>query len=267
MSLIAALPMYDWPERRAEVDAEWAAIRGALREHGVEAPEALSREMDEHEIWRHPNLLFGQTCWGPMELGLAEHVQVIGQPSYDGIEGGEGEFYSSAIVMRAGGFTSHLRGEVAPQGAGGGGGGDHPTPAQSAEPPPRGEGGAGTTIPINLLSNARFAYNGPNSMSGIIGLARDLKALGESLDIFADRMETGGHRNSVKAVAEGRADVAAIDCRSWHLARLYEPAAGQVQVVGWTAKRRGLPYITAKTTPKYVLDALRQAAMRLKVTV
>ncbi len=96
-------------------------------------------------------------------------------------------------------------------------------------------------------------------MSGIIGLTRDLEALGESLAIFAEKIETGGHRNSIKAVAEGRADVAAIDCRSWHLARLYEPAAQQVQVVGWTAKRKGLPFITALTTPKHVVDALRRA--------
>ncbi|MGE3365824.1 MAG: PhnD/SsuA/transferrin family substrate-binding protein [Rhizobiaceae bacterium] len=276
MSLIAALSMYDWPERRAEVDAEWATIRDALRERGVEAPDELTRGMDEQELWRHPSLLFGQTCWGPMELGLAEHVQVIGQPSYDGIDGGGGEFYSSAIVMRAGGPTSPSRGEVAPRsGAGGGGESDrddvHPTPAQSADlpgradglarpaDPPLGEGKGGAFIPLDLLRHARFAYNGPNSMSGIIGLTRDLEALGESLDIFADRIESGGHRNSIKAVAEGRADVAAIDCMSWHLARLYEPAAQNVQVVGWTAKRKGLPFITAITTTPAVLVALRQA--------
>ena len=93
--------MYDWPERRAEVDAEWAVIRDRLRAGGVDAPQQLSRDIEEGmALWRRPDLLFAQTCWGPMELGLAEHVQVVGQPSYDGIEGGEGEFYSSAIVMR-----------------------------------------------------------------------------------------------------------------------------------------------------------------------
>ena len=96
-------------------------------------------------------------------------------------------------------------------------------------------------------------------MSGIIGLTRDLAALGESLDILAERIERGGHRNSIDAVAEGRADVAAIDCRSWELARRFEPASGGVRVVGWTARRKGLPYITALTTPKHVVDALRRA--------
>jgi ABC-type phosphate/phosphonate transport system substrate-binding protein len=265
MSFIASLPMYDWPERRAEVDAEWGAIRDALRERGVEAPDELTRKADEQELWRHPELLFGQTCWGPMELGLAEHVQVVGQPSFDGVEGGDGEFYSSAIVMRAvTGLTSPLRGEVAPRsGAGGGDESDrtgvHPTPDLRSDPPPQGEGQQAAAIPLELLRNARFAYNGPNSMSGMIGLTRDLEAMGESLDIFAERIESGGHRSSIKAVAEGRADVAAIDCRSWQLAQLYEPAAQKVQVVGWSAKRRGLPFITAKGTSPATVALLRQA--------
>ncbi|MGN6537639.1 MAG: phosphate ABC transporter substrate-binding protein, partial [Mesorhizobium sp.] len=36
---IAALPMYDWPEVRAEVDAQWARLRDALRRRGVDAPD------------------------------------------------------------------------------------------------------------------------------------------------------------------------------------------------------------------------------------
>ena len=40
---IAALPMYDWPEVRAEVDAQWAAVREELRKRGVNAPERLTR--------------------------------------------------------------------------------------------------------------------------------------------------------------------------------------------------------------------------------
>ena len=258
---IAALPMYDWPERTAEVDAEWVLIRDRLRGEGIDAPQALTRDFDDlHELWRHPDLLLAQTCWGPMERGLADHVTVVGQPSYDGIEGGQGELYSSAIVMRAaGGLTSPLRGEVAPRRGAGGGDGDrfdrHPTPALRADPPPQGEG----ILPLDLLRGQRLAYNGPDSMSGIIGLTRDLEALGETLDIFSDRIVSGGHRLSVRAVAEGRADVAAIDCLSWALAQRHEPAAKDLRVVGWTAMRRGLPFITARTTAAPVLAALRAA--------
>ncbi|MFZ1680726.1 MAG: phosphate ABC transporter substrate-binding protein, partial [Rhizobiaceae bacterium] len=33
--------MYDWPERRAEVDGEWASLRARLVAAGVDAPEHL----------------------------------------------------------------------------------------------------------------------------------------------------------------------------------------------------------------------------------
>jgi len=249
--------MYDWPERRDEVNAEWAAIRDRLLSEGIDAPEGLTRDFDDlHELWRRPNLLFAQTCWGPMELGLAGHVQVIGQPSYDGIEGGEGPYYSSAIVMRRDlppPLTPPLKGE-----------GDS---AMSAPPSPLRGGVRGGGIPepgmahlpLDLLRGQRLAYNGPDSMSGIIGLTRDLEAIGENLALFSERIVSGGHRLSVRAVAEGRADVAAIDCLSWALAQRYESAAKDLRIVGWTAKRKGLPFITAKTTPAPVLAALRAA--------
>jgi ABC-type phosphate/phosphonate transport system substrate-binding protein len=257
---VAALPMYDWPEARGEVDAQWARLRDAFRQRGIDAPEAVARanrelpsvpggilddagkliaadpttlppdELDFHQLWLSPALLFGQTCWGPMELGLARHVQVIAQPSYDAFEGGQGELYSSALVM-----------------------------AGNGEPPVASPRDGKALIPIDLLRGRRFIFNSPDSMSGLIGLTRDLEAMGESLDIFASRNESGGHRSSIIAIAEGRADIAAIDCESWALAQRFEPAAKGVRVVGWTARRKGLPYITARTTPEDTVAAMREA--------
>ncbi|MER8626994.1 PhnD/SsuA/transferrin family substrate-binding protein [Mesorhizobium sp. M1143] len=258
--LVAALPMYDWPEVRGEVDAQWAALRDAFRHKGVDGPQTIVRrngdlppvpggihdaegrliapdpailppdELDHHQLWLHPALLFAQTCWGPMELGLSKHVQVVGQPSYDAYEGGEGELYSSALVMRTG-----------------------------EGPEVRSPADGKASLPLDLMRGKSFTYNSLDSMSGIIALARDLQAAGESLDIFSSRSESGGHRGSIVAVAEGKADIAAIDCESWALAQRFEPAANAVKVVGWTARRKGLPYITARTTPEKTLKALREA--------
>ncbi len=223
--------MYDWPERRDEVDAEWASIRDRLRASGIDAPETLTRTMDEAEIWRHPDLFFAQTCWGPMDAGLAQHVTVIGQPSYDGVEGGAGEYYSSALIMRANGA----------------GGDSLPAPASGE-----------AVLPLDLMRGKRFAFNGANSMSGIVGLSRDLASLGQDLAIFSEQFVSGGHRLSVRMVAGGSADIAAIDCRSWQLAQLYDPQArALLQVVGWTTRRKGLPFITAKATAPAVVEALR----------
>ncbi|ESX89074.1 phosphate/phosphite/phosphonate ABC transporter substrate-binding protein [Mesorhizobium sp. LSHC412B00] len=258
--LVAALPMYDWPEVRGEVDAQWAALRDAFRHRGVDGPQKIVRrngdlppvpggihdaegrliapdpailppdELDHHQLWLHPALLFAQTCWGPMELGLSKHVQVVGQPSYDAYEGGQGELYSSALVMRTG---------------------EGPEVSSPAD--------GKALLPLDLMRGKRFTYNSLDSMSGIIALTRDLQAAGESMDMFPSRSESRGHRGSIVAVAEGKADIAAIDCESWALAQRFEPAANAVKVVGWTARRKGLPYITARTTPEKTLKALREA--------
>ncbi|MBZ9721810.1 PhnD/SsuA/transferrin family substrate-binding protein [Mesorhizobium sp. AD1-1] len=258
--LVAALPMYDWPEVRDEVDAQWVLLRDAFRQKGIDAPEAIVRrngdlppvpggirdaagaliapdpatlppdELDFHRLWLHPLLLFAQTCWGPMELGLSRHVQVVGQPSYDAYEGGQGELYSSALVMRIG-----------------------------EGPEVRSPADGSALIPLDLIRGKRFTFNSLDSMSGIIALTRDLQAAGEGLDIFSSRSESGGHRASIVAIAEGRADVAAIDCESWALAQRFEPAARKVAIVGWTGRRKGLPFITARATPEKTVRAMREA--------
>lgn len=263
VGLIAALPMYDWPEVRAETDAQWEQLRDELRFRGIDAPERLARtrkdlpsnpgalggpcgtliasdpanlpggELDPSSLWLHPELLLAQACWGPIERGLADHIQIVGQPGYDGIEGGEGPLYSSAIIMRGGGAN--------------------------AMPPPL-DGSA--AIPLDLLRGRRFSYNDVDSMSGILALASDLKGMGETLDIFSHREQSGSHRRSIKAVAEG-ADLAAIDCKTFALARRFEPAARHVTVVGWTARRKGLPFITSRHTPIDIVTQLRQALIGL----
>ncbi|WP_322414614.1 phosphate/phosphite/phosphonate ABC transporter substrate-binding protein [Mesorhizobium huakuii] len=262
--LIAALPMYDWPEVRGEVDAQWVRLRDAFRQKGIDAPQTIVRrngdlppvpggihdaggaliapdpatlppdELDYHRLWLHPALLFAQTCWGPMELGLSSHVQVVGQPSYDAYEGGQGELYSSALVMRTG-----------------------------EGPAVRSPADGKALLPLDLIRGKRFTFNSLDSMSGTIGLTRDLQAVGETLELFSSRSESGGHRASIVAVAEGRADVAAIDCESWALAQRFEPAAGKVVIVGWTARRKGLPFITARTTPEKTVRAMREALASL----
>lgn len=254
--------MYDWPEARAETDAAWIGLRDAMRAAGLPAPDRLVRRnadlppvpggirdgagtviapdpatlppdgIDLHTLWRHPRLLFAQACWGTLELGLANHVRVIGQPDYSAYQGGAGSCYSSAILMRK---------EAAAQWS------DGSVPAPENGRP---------SLPLDMLRGRRFAYNGLDSMSGIIALTRDLEAASESIGIFGERIETGSHRASLIAVAEGRAEVCAIDCRTWALAKRFEPRAAKLSVVGWTRLRPGLPYITAMETPQEIVEVL-----------
>jgi len=101
-------------------------------------------------------------------------------------------------------------------------------------------------LPLSMFRERRLAFNEQRSMSGYRALKRDLEAMGESLALFAELIETGAHRASVIAVAQGEADFAAIDCKSWMLAQRFEPLAKDLHVVGWTARRKGLPFIRAK---------------------
>lgn len=270
--MVVAFPMYDWPEARHAVDAEWAALRLRLQAAGIAAPVDLARRNadlppvpggipDEHgqpialdpaslppealdlsALWRHPSLLLAQTCWGPMQQGLEGHVTVVGQPDYSAFEGGNGDLYSSALLMRS---TDARR--------------------RPALPPVATRDGQGETFRrsldrqmIDALRGKRLAFNAPDSMSGLIALKEDLKALGETLAIFSDLIETGSHRASIMAVADDTADMAAVDCRTWDLAKRFEPAAALLSVVGWTAMRQGLPFITSRTTPVEAVAVLRE---------
>jgi ABC-type phosphate/phosphonate transport system substrate-binding protein len=253
----ATLPMYDWPEAREEVDQEWITIRDALRAQGIDAPDCLARtntdlppvpddvhgkedspmisdhgslppdELDLMTAWQHPQVLITQTCWGPMEQGLERHVIVVGQPDYSGFEGGEGELYSSAILMRR---------DSAPESS--------PAPLKDL---------------LSFLENKRLAFNSPDSMSGILSLSRDLQSVNSSLAIFSDKIETGGHRASIKAVADCKADVCAVDCRTWDLAKRFETKAGELRVIGWTARRKGLPFVTSRERKLEEVQRIKKA--------
>jgi ABC-type phosphate/phosphonate transport system substrate-binding protein len=196
-------------------------------------PAALTRAGDIHDLWRDPGLVFGQTCWGPMRLGLARHVRVLAQPDYSDVEGGRGPFYRSALVARA------------PVG----GAADLPPPATP-----------GAQLPLPSALAPRLAFNGRDSMSGWIALSQDA---GDPGNWAAALLETGAHRASLQAVAEGRADLAAIDCRSWALARRHEPCTRGLVVIGWTAERLGLPYVTARDTDDQFARRLTAALIGL----
>jgi ABC-type phosphate/phosphonate transport system substrate-binding protein len=113
--MIAALPMYDWPQIRDATDRFWAALSGAMRARGLDAPEALERRRDAEDVWRDPDLLFSQTCGHPFATVFRGTLRLVAIPVHDA-EGCRGATYSSAIVVRAGddgSGTGELRGRRA----------------------------------------------------------------------------------------------------------------------------------------------------------
>ena len=225
--MIAALPMYDWPETRGHNDVLWARIAAELTAAHIESPLVLTRGQDLIQLWLSPDLLLAQTCSYPLETVLKGKVKYVATPTY-AAEGCEKPgHYRSVILVRGNGENA-------------------PVPDNGAAALP------------NWQSQTRFAFNSIDSMSGYHGLKRDLAADQRGLPIHT--VETGSHRGSIIAVADHTADLCCVDCVSWAMALEFEPAAQKLKIAGWTKERPGLPLITAFNTSPRTIETLAKTA-------
>jgi len=112
--------------------------------------------------------------------------------------------------------------------------------------------------PMHLAAK-RAAINGDDSYSGCLALKCFFESLGAGEAFFDSTLISGGHRASLCAVADGRADLAAIDCVSWDLANRCEPAVGNLQIIARTASRPGLPLITHGDASAKQVSLMRDA--------
>ena len=110
------------------------------------------------------------------------------------------------------------------------------------------------------FDGAAIAYNDGLSQSGWAAPMNFAAAQGVRL---VPGLETGSHRASFRAVADGRAALAAIDALTWALISEYEETAA-VKVIGATDPTPALPYITALgRDAAAVFDAVAQAILQL----
>lgn len=107
------------------------------------------------------------------------------------------------------------------------------------------------------FADARFAFNEPMSQSGWAAPATWAEARGFT---FTNVLQTGGHGLSAKAVAEGRADLAALDALSWKMIAQYDDFAQNLCVIATTDPTPVLPYITSLSRdPAPIRDAIAAA--------
>lgn len=207
-SPFAFLPMYDLPPLRAAWDELWHAVHRELASSGCEAEPELSRSDELFDLWTDPNLLIGQTCGWPFVSMLSEQVVPFARFDFGLERLGPGEYQSVfvSITELAAGSPADLE-------------------------------------PLLLDPATRIALNGLDSQSGyrVLGacvanpatLARDQLVL------------TGSHAKSVEAVAQGRADFAAIDAVTWRYLEAFDPNVTKVNVVARSSGVPGLPLITS----------------------
>lgn len=118
---------------------------------------------------------------------------------------------------------------------------------------------------INWGKPIRFAYNDERSQSGFSALIHWLKSKSVGIDKLIP-IKSGSHRKSIKLVADGRADIAAIDSVCWALSSKFDRFASMVSVMDKTVITPGLPYITSlkfKDHKEPLFEAISEAIDRL----
>lgn len=221
---MAALPMYDWPELSSAHDAYWSSLAQSLNDFGFPAPQSLTRNMPEGLLWRSKQMLLSQTCGLPLVRDLSTSVEVVGTPAYD-IACGAGSYFS-VIVVKEDSMARNL----------------------------------------DDLSGQRLVYNCCNSQSGYAALAYLLQTHTQTGHLysggrfFSESRCSGSHRGSIRDVAAGKSDLAAIDAVSWKLALRHEGAARTLRVLATTPPTPGLPMICAKR-PDWSSDRIHMAVV------
>ncbi|MCG6857945.1 MAG: PhnD/SsuA/transferrin family substrate-binding protein [Salaquimonas sp.] len=208
--LIATLPMYDWPETASSWDALWRVIHARLAELRIAIDPRLHRGDDPWAVWRDPALILGQTCGWPYVSALRGEVLPMGRFDFGLPVARQGDYFSVFIAKP----DMQLR-----------------------------AGSPRDLAPVLKDPSTTIAVNAIDSQSGF-------RAWGECLDgafelPATNMLVTGSHRESIRAVAEGRAVLAAIDAVTWRIALAHEPAAQEVAVVGRSADMPGLPLVIA----------------------
>lgn len=113
---------------------------------------------------------------------------------------------------------------------------------------------------LDQLAGATAAYNAADSLSGHLALTCAVAPLSRDGRFFGRLVKSGSHRGSMALVRDGKADVAAIDCVSFAMARRYLPdLASGLAVIACGPAAPALPYVTAAGRSSGEVDRLRRA--------
>ncbi len=220
MTGIASLPMYDWPEIAYATDQWWAG----LRRHLVAEKFADAPERLERGFDRDRH-------WRSPDLLLS---QTCGYPLTHAFEGAL-EVVGVPVYAARGCEEGTYRSVIV-------------VAAESRYGRP------------SDLKGGRAAFNARDSLSGHLALRAVFAPLASEGRFFGSGVETGSHLASMEAVASGGADVAAIDCVTFALARAHRPkVAGKLRAIGESPQAPALPYVTAAGRPKPEVARLKRA--------
>jgi len=114
------------------------------------------------------------------------------------------------------------------------------------------------------FSTRRAVCNSPDSQSGYNVLRKMVAPLAQQGKFFSGVVFSGSHRQSLRALSDGDADIAAIDCVSLALLQRHQPALLQgLAVIEQSPLAPGLPLITSAHTSPQAIAELRAALQQL----
>ena len=119
----------------------------------------------------------------------------------------------------------------------------------------------GEVAGLAAFRGRRVAFSETDSQSGAGALRHLVRPLLRDGRFFGETLATGAHAASIRAVAQGRADLAAIDAASWELALRHMPEAQDLAVIASTDPTPGLPLITRLGGPVVALQQALAAAL------
>jgi ABC-type phosphate/phosphonate transport system substrate-binding protein len=120
----------------------------------------------------------------------------------------------------------------------------------------RGEAGQG----LVGFRGARAAINARDSNTGMNLFRAAIAPLAQGRAFFSDVVVTAAHARSLAAVAEGTADIAAIDCVSFALLRRGRAElVERVEVLQRSPSSPGLPFIASAAMPPEALQTIRRS--------
>lgn len=219
----ASLPMYDLPGLDAATDALWAGLAAAFRAEGLADVPENLTRGDDVRELWTAPDLFFSQTCGYPLTHALAGQVALVATPVYACPGCAGGSYHSEILVRA----------------------DDPAKA------------------LTDLRGRRAAMNGADSQSGCSALRHAVAKHAEQGRFFSEVVTSGGHLQSLRRVAEGAADVCAVDTVTYHLIARSQPEVTQhLRVLAVSAPAPALPYIARRDIPDADLQKLRAGLAR-----
>ena len=223
MTLMCAYPMYQMPELDEISAAWWQSVRRHLIEQGLSVGVVAKLP----QLLTQPNDYYAH--WRDDNLLLSQTCgyplthDLRGQVQYVATQSyhtpfNRGPMYNSVVLVRDKDSAQHIK----------------------------------------EMFQTRVAVNSIDSQSGYHALRGLIAPLAHGEAFFSEVIESSSHRNSIALVAQGQADMCAVDCVTYCLLQVHAPLEiANLRILATTQSAPSLPYITSLSTSPEVLVKLQ----------